>query len=411
MVHRRAGKTMAAVMLLIVEALRATTERPRYAYVAPLLKQAKDVCWDALRFWAQKIPGTRINEAELWAEFPNGARIRLYGADSPDALRGIGLDGLVLDEVAQMERRTWAEVLLPALSDRSGWVLVIGTPHGVNLFSELYYAALSDSNWYAAVYTVHDTDNAIPLEEQAILKATMTDRQWRQEMLCDILASSDDTLISLEDVRAATMRHVRHEEYAYAPKILGVDVAWMGGDRSVIFPRQGLVAFEPIVIAGIDEKSFARRVANAINKWGADHTFIDTTGGYGGEVLSRVQEAGYNAQGVVFSWKASMARFQNLRAEMWWRMSEWIKQGGSLPEVQGLAQELCAPAYSYDNASNRFALESKADIRARIGLSPDCADALAVTWAFPVAQTALVDPRMGVHEKKMVSDFDPMRDA
>lgn len=385
--HRRAGKTILAIMKLIDEALMCERPMGRFGYIAPELKQAKGICWEILKSYALKVPDAKCNESELWIEFPNGARVILYGADAPDNIRGRYFDGVVLDEVAQMQRGLWGEVIIPAISDRNGWVLFIGTPKGVNLFSELYYAAQSQADkWYSRLYTVNHTHLFTP-EELADMQRQpggMTPREFRQEMLCDFMASTDNTLISLDDANAAAARKVEPHRYEFAPMVLGVDVAWEGGDRSVIFPRRGLKAFGFDAVQGLPEKTFAGRVAAAIQYHKADMTFIDTTGGYGGEVLSRLTDLGFLCQGVHFSSKADSERFINRRAEMWFKVADWLKEG-SMPNDTGLISELCAATYSNDNAAMRLKLDSKKEIKERIGLSPDCADALALTFAYPVA--------------------------
>ena len=411
-VHRRGGKTVQAIMRLIHEALKCKLQRGRYAYLAPQLKQAKDIAWAYLKFYALKVPGTLVNESELWVEFPesaglSGARIRLYGADDPDSLRGRYFDGIVLDEVAQVKRELWGEVLIPCLADRTGWILFIGTPHGSNLFSELYYAALQNQEWFARCYTIHDT-HELADDEVNRMKAQMTPQQFRQEMLCDFSASDDNVLIGIEDCQAAQNRVLREEQFSFAPKILGVDVAWRGGDRSVIMQRQGLQSFKPIIRQGLPEKTFAGTVAQIWKEWGADACFVDNTGGYGGEVVSRLQDAGLPATAVVFSEKPYNPRFLNLRAEMWFSMAGWIKGGASIWKDSTLVSELTAPVYDNDNASNKLKLESKDDIRDRLGFSPDIGDALALTFAHPVYSSVEHGPLVRPH--KAESDWDPYRD-
>ena len=161
-VHRRAGKTVANLADLIDAALRCKLERPRYAYLAPLYKQAKAVAWDYLKAMTAPIPGRVAHEAELRVDLPNGGRIQLYGADNPDALRGIYLDGAVLDEYAQMLPKTWTEVIGPALADRQGFATFIGTPKGRNAFCELYERAQGDPNWYAALHRASETGLLAP---------------------------------------------------------------------------------------------------------------------------------------------------------------------------------------------------------------------------------------------------------
>ena len=116
--HRRAGKTVADINELIIGATRCRLQNPRFAYVAPQLNQAKDIAWTYLKEYTAFIPGVKTNESELWVELPGGARIRIYGADNPDRLRGIYLDGVVLDEFGDMDPTIWTQVIRPALSDR-----------------------------------------------------------------------------------------------------------------------------------------------------------------------------------------------------------------------------------------------------------------------------------------------------
>jgi hypothetical protein len=159
---------------------------------------------------------------------------------------------------------------------------------------------------------------------------------------------------------------------------------------------------------GLPEKQFAGTVAQEIHEWGADAIFIDVTGGYGGEVLSKLVDAGYNAVGITFSEKPINPRFHNKRAEMWWSMADWVKGGGVLWKDDLFSRELCAPNYSMDNASNKIKLESKEDIRERIGFSPDIGDALALTFAFPVYTQAQVGPL--ARSNRATSDWDPFTD-
>lgn len=385
-VHRQAGKTEIAIAKLVDAALRATTLDPRFGYVAPLLKQAKGIAWDRLKAYAHKLPKelVDINESELSVKFlHNGAKIRLFGADNPDSLRGLIFDGLVLDEVAQLSPALWGEVLLPTLQTRKGWALFIGTPKGINLFSQLFYRAKDDEGWFADLYDCYRSGVFTP-DELADIQREMKPAQFRQEMLCDFAAVSDNILIPIDLAITASKRVLEPVLYDYAPKILGVDVAWSGGDRSVIMPRQGPVAFQPIIERGLPEKTFANRVAACIQKWQPDAVFVDTTGGYGGEVVSRLRDAHFKVDGIVFSWKATDPRFANYRAEMWFAMAKWMETG-AIPSVPPeLLTELCAPTYDNDNASNRLQLESKDAIRQRIGASVDIADALALTFAMPV---------------------------
>lgn len=383
-VHRRGGKTVKALYRTIDAALRNAKERPFYAYIAPELKQAKAIAWEYLKSFTRPIPGMKVNEAELWVEFPNKARIRIFGADNPDSLRGMYFDGVVLDEVADMKPEVWNTIVLPALLDREGWADFIGTPKGINLFSEIYYKALEDLDWYAALHTVYDT-GALSAEQIALAQASMSEAQFRQEMLCDFAAGSSNALISVDLVTQASGRHVTLDQYQFAPKVLGVDVARQGDDSTVIYRRQGLASWAPKVLRGADSMTVAAAVIADMQEWGADAVFVDGSGGYGAGVIDRMRSLGHNPIEVQFGGKATDPRFANKRMEMYWGVAEWLRSGGCVPDDPALKVELCSPTYSHDNVRGVMKLESKDDIKARMGKSPDRADALALTFAYPVA--------------------------
>jgi hypothetical protein len=186
--HRRFGKTVFCVNELIARAARNELSRPRYAYVAPLLTQAKDVAWEYVKHYAGQIPDASVHETELRVDLPGGGRIRLYGADNPDRLRGLYLDGVVLDEYAQMQPRIWPEVIRPALADRGGWAVFIGTPMGRNAFHALYHRALGDPAWHAAMFRASQT-GIIASSELEAARLDMSEEQYAQEFECSFDAA------------------------------------------------------------------------------------------------------------------------------------------------------------------------------------------------------------------------------
>ncbi len=185
--HRRAGKTVACVMELLTRALATPKANARYAYIAPYYGQAKAAAWDYLKQYARPV-AEKFSESELSVELKNGSRIRLYGADNPDALRGIYLDGVVLDEFADMRASVWGEIIRPLLADRNGWAVFIGTPKGRNKFYELWNAARLDDAWLTLMLRASET-KLIPEAELADARKSMTDPQYEQEFECSFEAA------------------------------------------------------------------------------------------------------------------------------------------------------------------------------------------------------------------------------
>ena len=234
--HRRAGKTVATLNDLIKRAITDGKEAGRYAYIAPYYHQVKQVAWDYAKQFAGPI-ATRISESELLIELLNGARIRLYGADNPDSLRGIYLDGAVLDEVADMREGVWSEVIRPALTDRQGWAVWIGTPKGHDAFYEQLERAKLDPTWFWQVLPASST-GILDKTELAAAKAEMTDAQFAQEFECSFEAAIVGAIYGDEiaKLRAAG----RLTRVPYDPQ-LRVTTAWdlgMGDATAIWFAQQ-----------------------------------------------------------------------------------------------------------------------------------------------------------------------------
>lgn len=181
--HRRCGKTVACINDLVVRASLEGKKDGRYAYVAPYYSQAKNIAWDYLVRFAEPVLA-KANQSELWVELINGSRIRLFGADNPDALRGLYLDGIVLDEYADMRPRIWGEIIRPLLADRLGWAVFIGTPKGHNAFWDLYNNASKDDRWYVKTLRASQT-GLLPQEELEDAAKSMSQDQYLQEFECD----------------------------------------------------------------------------------------------------------------------------------------------------------------------------------------------------------------------------------
>ena len=195
--HRRFGKTVMAINHLLRDAILSDKTNPRYAYIAPTYRQAKAVAWDYLKQFAGKIPMVRFHETELRADLPNGSRIQLLGSENPDSLRGIYLDGAVLDEMADMPESLFPEIIRPALSDRKGWALFIGTPRGHNAFYELYENASNQKDWFTQVYKASQT-GILDEEELEAAKAMMSHDQFEQEFECSWVANVPGAIFAKE---------------------------------------------------------------------------------------------------------------------------------------------------------------------------------------------------------------------
>jgi phage terminase large subunit len=234
--HRRFGKTVLAVNELQKSALRCQRVRPRMAYLAPTYRQGKAVAWDYLKHFSAPIPGVRWNESELRVDYPTGAQIRIYGADNPDSLRGIYLDGVVLDEYGLMDPTVWEEVIRATLTDREGWAFFIGTPSGKNQFYDLVRQAQSDPAWYTAEYRASQT-GILPEAELASAKASMTADQYAQEFECSFEASVRGAVYARE--MQAAREDGRVTVVPYDPA-LPVHTSWDLGyrDRTAIWFSQ-----------------------------------------------------------------------------------------------------------------------------------------------------------------------------
>ena len=176
-------------MDLVDAALRCKKEEGRFGYVAPYYVQAKDAAWTYAKRFTTPIPGVTINESELRIDFAhNGARLRLYGADNYDRMRGSYFDGVILDEYGDMHPAAWPEVIRPMLADRKGWAVFIGTPKGRNDFFKVWDHAQGDSSWFEMVLKGSDS-GLLDDEELDGMRREMTPEQYEQEVECNFNAA------------------------------------------------------------------------------------------------------------------------------------------------------------------------------------------------------------------------------
>lgn len=236
--HRRFGKTVFCVNEIIKKALINTRKRPQYAYIAPTMKQAKLIAWDYVKQYTRAIPHMKYNESELKCTFPNGAKLFVLGAENPDSLRGLYLDGVVLDEVAQMPSQVWSEVIRPTLADRKGWAIFIGTPKGQNFFYDIYQKGVKLKDWHTVILKASETFVMDPKELQA-QKEEMGKDVYDQEFECSFTAAIQGTyyghLIEQADQEG------RIKNIAWEPS-MPVCTAWdIGLDTTSIWFFQNIV--------------------------------------------------------------------------------------------------------------------------------------------------------------------------
>jgi phage terminase large subunit len=244
--HRRFGKTVFAVNHLQKGGLTCTQRRPRFAHIFPTYRQGKAVGWDYAKFYSAPVPGRSVNESELRIDFPNQGQYRIFGADNPDALRGLYFDGVVLDEFGLMPPGIFSEVIRPALSDRGGWALFLGTPNGKNQFYDVVQEAKQGGEWFFAEYKASQTGILKP-EELASARQQMTRDEYEQEYECSFEASVKGAVFAREVQEAREQGRVTR--VPYDPALL-VDTSWdLGvGDSTAIWFSQTLYSGETRLI-------------------------------------------------------------------------------------------------------------------------------------------------------------------
>jgi hypothetical protein len=210
--HRRAGKTVACVNQLIKEAVMTKRKDFRGAYIAPFYKQSKSVAWDYFKQFTRVISGIVINESELRIDFKNGARIQLFGADNADSLRGLYFDSIICDEYGDWKSTVFQYVVRPALADRQGKAIIIGTPKGRNQFWEVFDRASHSDDWLALKITV-DESGILPQAEIDSLKTELSEDAWRQEMECDFDAALPGAIWGRELYQAEQDGRITEVEY------------------------------------------------------------------------------------------------------------------------------------------------------------------------------------------------------
>lgn len=383
------------------------SEMSKWQVRSPFLQSAFE--WTKTRIFAKEAPATWWMSARSW---PKGAD----ASQQANTLAGLHADSLmfILDEVGGIPDGVMAAAEAGLSTGGDTKILMAGNP--THLEGPLYRACTSEQElWYVSEIT-GDPDSpkrapriSIEWAREQIQKYGIDNPYVLINVFGRFPPSSVNTLLGPDEVEAAMNRTMNDSIIQGAQKRLGVDVAFQGEDRTIIFPRQGLVAFAPVEMRNARPAEIAARVIQAKQKWKSEMEFVDATGGYGAGVCDFMQQAGSSPIEVQFAGRAIDERYGNKRAEMYFLMAEWVKRGGCLPKRPGLKKELTCPTYFLKNG--RFMIEPKDQIKDRLGFSVDEADALALTFALPDMPGATAfDGLPGFAAKQIVTEFDPFRE-
>jgi phage terminase large subunit len=241
--HRRAGKTVATVNDLVAKALRCRKKNGFFAYIAPYMGQAVQTAWEYLQEAVRAIPGHKIDLTGKSVKVPSAhgttATIRLFGADNPNSLRGLYFDGVVLDEVAQMKKMVWTDVIQPALMDRLGWAVFIGTPNGKNFFYDLWETAKQDpETWFSQMLKASES-GLLRQEDLDAYKEDVDEETYEQEMECSFTAGIKGAYYAKiiekmdEDGRLQPFEYIKA-----APVHVVLDLGWSDATAAWFFQVQ-----------------------------------------------------------------------------------------------------------------------------------------------------------------------------
>lgn len=367
--------------------------------------------WHAERITSNEHPETWWMAARTWSKQADATQ-------QAHSLAGIHADYVlfILDEAGGIPDAV-AATAEGALSTGVETKLVIaGNP--THLSGPLFRAATREKDLWWRIEITGDPDDAKRSPRISIQWAREQIRKYGRDnpwVLINVFGKfppgQANTVMGVEEVEQASLRTIGQAAYIYQPRVLGVDIARFGDDRTVFFPRQGRMAFQPRVMRNLDTMEVAGQVAHSIEKWKPHAVFVDDTG-VGGGVTDRLNQLNY---GPIVIPVVAAARagdpvgYNNLRSEMWFACAEWVRAGGCLPQDDELLAELAAPLYKFAMKGQR-AVESKDEMKKRGLASPDKADALVMTFAQPVA---LPDPHEAVHggggRNRIAEDWDPLK--
>jgi phage terminase large subunit len=356
--------------------------------------------WTKTRIFSREKPETWWMSARSWSQTADKTEVG-------KTLAGLHADYILflLDESGGMPSAIMASAEAALASCKEGHIIQAGNP--TDLDGPLYQACTTARDQWFVVEINGDPDNPKRSPRVDIEWARSQIRQYGRDnpyVLVNVLGkfppAGFNTLIGPDEVAVAIRRHYAEHDYSRAARVLGVDVARQGDDSSVIFQRQGLVAFTPKQYRGLDGTQGAGLVARLMLDWSADATFIDDTGGFGSSWIDNLMRLGHAPIGVQFAGKADNPRYYNKRTEMAFDCVEWVKRGGAIPDCPELVAALTRTTYTHQG--DRLLLEPKEQVKSKLGYSPDHLDALMLTFAAPVARA-----ERGNSRSRHAAEYDP----
>ncbi len=371
--------------------------------------QLRAVTWAEITKWLAlalnshwfEVSATRVMPAKWLTELVErdlkkgtrywGVEGRLWSEENPDAYAGVhNFDGvmLIFDEASGIADPIWAVSagFFTENTPNRFWLAFSNPRRNTGYFYEAFNAKRDFwRNKVVDARSVEGTDKAV--YEQIIQEYGPDSVQAHVEVYGEFPSAGDDQFIPVYLVDDAFARP-RYKD-ATAPIIIGVDPARFGADATVIAVRQGRDLNAIKRYRGDDTMEIVGRVIEAIEEYNPALVVIDE-GGLGAGVVDRLKEQRYKIKGVNFGNKSvKPIMYGNKRAEMWGLMREWLKTA-SIPADKLLKSDLTSPKIKPDSKGTIF-LEGKKEMKARGLASPDAADAIAVTFAYPVGSRTPVD--------------------
>jgi phage terminase large subunit len=398
--------SMIGVTSISADNLRANlwTELARWYGKSELLQNIFEMTKTVI--YARQHPDTWKIEARTWAKDANPEQLgaALRGLHAPYVMWLLDESGDYPDGVLPV-----CEAIFSGMP-KEAHIVQAGNP--IKLGGPLYQATMNTHLWEVINITA-DPDDPMRTPRVSVEHAREQintygrDNPWVRVNIFGLFPQSSlNTLIGPDEIIAATKRSYHPDDVRRSARILGVDVARFGDDMSVIWPRQGLVAFAPMRYRNIDGIQGAGVVSRKWEDWEADACFVDDTGGFGASWIDNLRLLGRAPIPVLFSHEPNDRRYFNKRAEMYFAGAQWIKDGGQLPpmETPGMTELMRAMTRtSYSFKGDRLILEPKDMIKTKIGHSPDDADSFCVGFAQPVALRG----SEGRRRSSMQAEYDP----